>query len=292
MIFQPKVFDFPENDVRSFAIDSQEIKWIGTATSGLIRMDDSLNLTIYNKENSVIQGSVEKLFLDSEENLWINTYNPNELFLYSRDNYSIKKIERPEAQNIGQVTSIAENSKGEIFIGGKNGLIKYDKSTWQKIKLPENAQINTIDISPNDIIAIGHNNGLIVGKEGDWITHKSHKYRLQEPIVSGLKFENDSTLIIGYDEIFFDVIFSIKKGGKWKNFRKSDSNLFGRNINKVIDIERDNKAIYWILTDKYIIKFNGKEIIGGKYAFNPVLDVLIANDKVWLVTDNGISTTE
>jgi ligand-binding sensor domain-containing protein len=279
----------PENDIWSITVDSLGNKWFGTARSGLVKYNNS-EIKVYNPENSIIKGNhIGPLFTDTKGILWVSASNPDELFVIKKD--SVKKISNKLIEELGGVIAIAQKSMGEIYFGGKNGVIKFDGSTWSKIKLPiTDVIVRTMDISPNNTIAIGHNNGLLVGTELKWQIFEEEKEKLQLSVVRGLKFISGTTLIIGYGGGFGNGGFSVKSGEQWTNYNKSNSKILDHTVR---DIEVDKKGNYWMATNNGLIKFTNKgelePILFREGMFkNTILDISIQDDTIWIATNFGV----
>lgn len=279
----------PENDIYSVTVDKDGNKWFGTATAGLVKYKDDI-LKIYTLENSIIKGNhISPLFTDSDGTLWISASKPNGLFTVKKD--VITEIKNKLIQDLDGVTSIAQNSLGHLYFGGINGVVKYDGKNWSKIKLPlSNIIVRAIDISPNNTIAIGHNDGLIIGTEKKWEIFNEEKDKLQLSVVRGLKFISNEKLIIGYGGGMGNGGFSIKDGEKWKHYNKSNSKISDHMIR---DIEKDKKGNYWMASNNGLTKLasNGeiKSILfrEGMYR-NTILDISTENNTIWIATNFGV----
>lgn len=279
----------PENDIWSITVDPLGNKWFGTARSGLIKYNSS-ELKVYNSTNSTIRGGfIGPLFVDTKGILWVSTSNPDELFAIKND--SIEKKSNKLIEELGGVIAIVQNSMGEIYFGGKTGVIKFDGSTWSKIKLPiTDVIVRTMDISPNNTIAIGHNNGLLIGTELKWQIFEEEKEKLQLSVVRGLKFISDTTLIIGYGGGFGNGGFSVKSGEQWTHYNKSNSKILDHTVR---DIEVDQKGNYWMATNNGVIKFSNKgalePILFREGMFkNTILDISLQGETIWIATNFGV----
>jgi ligand-binding sensor domain-containing protein len=279
----------PENDIWSIAVDHSGNKWFGTAKSGLVKYNN-VETKIFSPGNSVIKGDhIGPLFVDLNGTLWVSTSNPGELFTVRND--SIKKITNQFIEALGGVIAIAQNKKGEIYFGGANAVIKFDGTVWSKVKLPlDNVTVRTIDINPNNTIAIGHNDGLLIGSEQSWQVFKEEKDKLQLAVVRAVKFISDTTLIIGYGGGFGNGGFSVKNGKQWTHYNKTNSAITDHMVR---DIEVDEKGNYWMATNNGLIKFTSrgelKPILFREGMFkNTILDIRIENNSIWIATNFGV----
>lgn len=271
-----------ENDLKSILVDKKSNnKLIGTSKSGFLKFE---------KIQEIKGEYIGPLFKDKNENIWVYSSNPEELYLI-KSNSEIEKITSIILKEIDGVIAISEDKLGNIYFGGK-GLVKYDGKNWNKVKLPNNSiTIRTIDISADNVIAIGHNSGLIIGKENNWKSFDEEINRLQLSIVRAVKFLNDNKLIIGYGGGFGNGGFSVKEGEKWTHFNKSNSKI---SDHMVRDIEIDTNNTLWMATNNGLVKFTEKgELTSilfreGMYK-NTILDISIDNDNVlWIATNFGM----
>lgn len=185
---------------------------------------------------------------------------------------------------------MSKNTKGEIYFGCSNGIVKFDGTTWSKIELPINdIVIRAIDVSQNDIIAVGHNDGLLIGTEKKWKIFKEEKEKLQLSVVRSLKFISDTTLIIGYGGGFGNGGFSVKNKEKWTHYNKLNSKMPD---NMVRDIEFDGKGDYWMATNNGLAAFSKgglKSMFFRNGIFkNVLLDICTEDNIVWIATNFGV----
>ncbi len=276
-----------ENDLKSILVDkNSNNKLIGTSKSGLLKFD---NVKFENIKE--VKGEYfGPLYKDKNENIWVSPSNPEELYLIKSNN-EIKKITSKILKELDGIIAISEDKQGNIYFGGK-GLVKFDGKNWSKVILPNNSiTIRTMDISSDNTIAIGHNSGLLIGKDNNWKSFDEEKDKLQLSTVRAVKFLNDNKLIIGYGGGFGNGGFSVKDGEKWTHFNKSNSKI---SDHMVRDIEIDNNNTLWMATNNGLVKFTEKgELTSilfqeGMYK-NTILDISIDNDNVlWIATNFGV----
>lgn len=275
----------PENDVKSILVDKNSgNKLIGTK-SGVIIFDDA-GFETYPE----IKGDYFSLiYQDRIGNIWVCAVNSKDLYLIK--NNTVEKINNKRLKEIGGVGVIAEDENNNIYFGGK-GLVKFDGKNWTKVKLPDNSIIiRTIDISSDNLIAIGHNSGLIIGKERKWQSYEEETNKLQLSTVRAVKFINSNKLIIGYGGGLGNGGFSVKENENWTHYNKSNSAI---SDHMVRDIEVDSNNTYWLATNNGLVKFTESgELTSilfreGMYK-NTILDISIdKNNVLWIATNFGI----
>jgi signal transduction histidine kinase/ligand-binding sensor domain-containing protein/DNA-binding response OmpR family regulator len=129
---------FNRNSIKSLLIDNQKCLWAGT-DDGLFIYDpqtskyriirhDALN------DRSLVNNIVWSVFADKEQNIWLGTDAGVSLCFYN-DKYKVRSVSEITGSSEGnQIISLLTDSKGNLWLGGTNGLIKVDKNkgsaTW------------------------------------------------------------------------------------------------------------------------------------------------------------------
>lgn len=155
------------NEVTSIVQGDNGFMWIGTR-GGLNRYD-GYDFKIFNQlpgdSNSLVNPSVESLFVDSKGNIWIGTksggvskYNAEtEVFSNIASNYKNKSEILPDSR----VLSFYEDKKGCIWMGTwNNGLIVFDESKNSSVQYLAKERVNSIIESPDSSIWVGSRKGL------------------------------------------------------------------------------------------------------------------------------------
>ena len=283
-----------DDDLLSITVDTNGNKWIGTSKFGLVKFSNG-KFENLNKENSEIKGDyISPIFIDSKGNVWISFSKPTDGIAKfdgkKWTNYTETDLNTSEVS----VISIVEDTKGNIYFGGVNGVFKFDGEAWNKIKLPEeNIIVRTMDISANDDIAIGHNSGLLIKKDDKWENLTEENSELRLGTVRGVKFTSDNKLIVGYGGGFGDGGFSIIENEKWNHFNKTNSKVPDHMVR---DIEIGKGGVVWMATNNGLIRMDGKEIAPilfreGMYK-NVILDIEIDDTTIWIATNFGLIKIE
>ena len=283
--------ELPEDDIWSLEIDKNGYKWIGTGKKGLVKMKNN-DWIIFNKDNSIIKGLyISPIFCDSNNNIWLTFSEPDALIKFDGNNW--KQLTKSITKLRHSPIKITEDNKGNLYFGGFNELVKFDKKKWSIITLPEGKFIiRAIAIDEDGTIAIGHNNGLIINKNGKWTIYQIEKDKLQS-YVRSLKYLKKGKLFIGYGGNK-EGGFSILENNNWKHYNTSNSNLSN---NMVRDIEIDKNGNLWLATNNGLnkVKPNGK--ITPYYFFegqnmNVIIDIAIEKNIIWVGTNSGLIKIE
>jgi signal transduction histidine kinase/ligand-binding sensor domain-containing protein/DNA-binding response OmpR family regulator len=122
---------FKGSSVKSLLLDNQSYLWAGT-DNGLYIYEPSTKkyrLIRHDATNdrSLLNNVVWSVFTDREQNIWIGTDAGASLYTYN-DNYRARSISELTGSNEGnQIISLLADTKGNLWLGGNNGLIKVDK---------------------------------------------------------------------------------------------------------------------------------------------------------------------
>ncbi len=154
------------NEVTSIVQDNDGFIWIGTR-GGLNRYD-GYEFKVYNQipgdSNSLVNPSIEKLFVDSKGNIWIGTksggvskFNPaTGKFKNIVSNYNHSSEILPD----NRILAFYEDSTGRIWMGTwRNGVIIYDEEN-NTSKTILGGTVNSIVGSPGGKIWVGSLNSL------------------------------------------------------------------------------------------------------------------------------------
>lgn len=278
----------PENDIWSITTDLDGRVWIGTSKSGLVSLHHGV-FKIYNDSTSNFKGSfIGPLFTDSNGVLWVSASRPNALYTFEDENFSL--IQDPLLLSMGGIISIVEDKNGTMYFGCTNGLIKYENDHWTKIDLPTNKiTIRALAINELGEIAIGHNNGLIIGNGNDFVSYSESESELQLSVVRSLKYISNKKLIIGYGGGFGNGGFSIKKENKWKHYNRENSGIANHMVR---DIEIDKENTFWMATNEGLTIMKNKKIETiffreGRMK-NTIMDIAIHENNIWIATNFGV----
>jgi len=150
------------NEVTSIVQDHDGFIWIGTR-GGLNRYD-GYEFKIFNQvpgdSNSLVNPSIERLFVDSKGNIWIGTksggisrFNPEKgEFRNFKTNYKEKSKILPD----NRILSFHEDKKGQIWMGTwQNGVLVYNPENDSTIQFLSNRRIPTITETENGTIWVG-----------------------------------------------------------------------------------------------------------------------------------------
>jgi signal transduction histidine kinase/ligand-binding sensor domain-containing protein/CheY-like chemotaxis protein len=146
------------------------IATMGTGKVGLCSMNIATGEISEMPLNKKLPGYVyESIFLDSNKNLWIGTYNKGLLKVAARSSAIQEFLFDPESPNSlpgNDIRTISESNDQTIWIGTNSGLAKYDNKSNRislvKISESRNIAIRKIKEDSNGLLWLGtYGNGVI-----------------------------------------------------------------------------------------------------------------------------------
>ncbi|MFT7451014.1 MAG: ligand-binding sensor domain-containing protein/two-component sensor histidine kinase [Patescibacteria group bacterium] len=144
---------FPDNHIRSLARQDDDFLWLGTANSGILRVDLQ-NMTSPPEQISEVDGlnanNVYALLLDGEDKLWAGAGKGVDLITLN-DAKELKAIQHFDKTDgfagIEMCTnSILKDSQGRIWFGTVNGLMQYLPNLKKENSVPPVVHISAIRI--------------------------------------------------------------------------------------------------------------------------------------------------
>lgn len=187
----------PSNTVRSIAVETNSTGWVGT-DNGLVYLDLSNNMTVYNTSNSGIpSNSVRSIFVDANNKKWIGTFTGG-LAVYNDTNWTVYNTSNSMLPD-DFVRSTAQESNGIIWVGTTGGLVKIDDTTWtvynQFNSDLESSNIASIYIDANNTKFIGTiNGGLTILTDTSFTTYTLTNSGLPDNTILGIDEDQNGTI--------------------------------------------------------------------------------------------------
>ncbi len=240
----------------SIDIDNNNIIWIGSVDSGLIKFDGR-NFTNFSTSNSSIPSdNIICVKHDNQNKLWVGT--DNGLGIFYNNNWSIlNKDNSPLPTNRIETIAFENNIS---WIGTSGGLAKYDGTNWQiytinNTNLPWH-WIKTISIDQLNNKWLGISDSGIASYNDQVFTI----YRAGE---SNIPTDNPSASAVSANgNIWFGFLPSINANGGIAIFNGNDWNQvnIGNPQLQVNDIYIDQYDIKWISTNQGLFKMTGQSV--------------------------------
>ncbi len=155
--------DLPHPLVTAVAQDKEGFLWIGTQ-GGLARYDGYRFLSFLpapNKLDSLPEGSIETLYLDWQDRLWLGTAGNSGLVLYDRDQNRFRTWRRDPAGRTGprngRLFVIRQIDNDHLLLGGNAGLDQFDSVAGTFMPIPLGSA-NAVQPAVHDLIDDGAGN--------------------------------------------------------------------------------------------------------------------------------------
>ena len=166
----------PQSQVFAAMQDSRGYLWCGTQGGGLSRFD-GLDFETFTVENGLPSNFINTLFEDSEGILWVGTSTGACCLLGNRF-YPVD----PKVSDAPAVNAICEKTKGRIWLGTERGIVEFDKSKKQLLKIalpamPEQTAILAFWTEKQNLW-IGTNRGI-------WVTGQQNRRILSRDGLAG-----------------------------------------------------------------------------------------------------------
>ena len=247
----------PNSPITAICNDESNTLYIatmGTDKVGLCSMNPETGKTTEHPINKLLPGYVyQTIFLDSDKNLWIGTYNQG-LIKTKRNSSEYEQFRfNPSNSNSLQgndIRSIFESRNHIIWIGSQNGLARYDKAT-RKITRVELVKDRNVNIR---IIKEDTQGRLWIGTYGDGVLI----YNPKNDTVIASSINNSSHII-------HDILIDGKT--IW----------MATNGEGLVRIETDTNTIHY---------FNDQQGLASNYINSILRD---ESGNIWVGHSNGIS---
>ena len=162
--------DFPFAKVRTVYQDEFGFLWFGTQ-DGLVKYDGySIAQYRHRPEDSLsIPGALVNSIVQLSDSLLLLGFENKGLCKFNRNNGKCHKIETADPREITRVYSLLKLSQGEIWVGARSGLFKFQNNTLIPLDIDSDGQYEFEGISVKSLyqdrrknIWIGTNNGIFI----------------------------------------------------------------------------------------------------------------------------------
>ena len=262
------------NDVRSILVDQSGHVWAGTK-AGLFILD----LTSKKWKgmlDSINQGPINDLFIDSKAVVWIAAWNG----LYKADGIKVEKVELTNSP-----VSVINEISGSIIAIGPEGVWKSKGKSFVKEKMPYARALRSLINDRNGGYYLGTGKGLYHHTANETFLFQNEEKLLSDNIL-GLDFSETGELWIGG----LGGITIYKNDIRIKEFTTKEGlpNIWVRCIQKAPD------GTIWVGTDLGISRYDG-----GTWSLrhsrrwllsDKVRDIAFdKNGNAWIATSKGVS---
>ena len=138
----------PENDLWAVTVDKNNVVWIGTATSGLVKYENGNFSTIPMSYFGMEDVAIYKMSVDSSNTLWMGTSQG--MIEYDGINYHVFTTDNSGLPG-DVINHIAAHYDTKVWVSTSHGAGVYDKSDWTVFNRT-NSEI------PSDVINVVNTN--------------------------------------------------------------------------------------------------------------------------------------
>lgn len=251
----------PENEILCMFSDSKSRLWISTY-SGLCVISDS-KWKVFKRfqlrlGNLLPHSYITSIFEDNSANIWLLTDHTG-IRIYNQKGFTRYNYWNTDGAEINDPKCGLQDSQGNIWIGTQSFggfLIKYNQEKW------ENIIFTSLPTS------------------GSWLA------------MQFIKFDNEGNLWVSTNGTNFAMM--LYNGKEWTTLTGKDIGLDGVNAD-VHDMEIDSKGNRWFISNKGLLKFDGKkwqffrdsEPHKKNWIYYDYREMTIDNnDNIWIGTNN------
>lgn len=313
------------NHVKCFYKDASGVLWMCTYFKGIDKItfiDNKFNFNQPSPQSNLsIANEIRALMEDSSGLLWVSN-KKQELFILDKNFKPIKKFDAFNGHTIGNIYTFLEDSQGNIFIGTKGeglykltrkGLLDFD------VKQFKHEQSNTSSISNNNIYSIIEDSqGTIwIGTYGGGVNlfHNDHFLHSENELINypgniGLKVrhmaeDRKGNIWIGTTDgiLFLEAKGKLPKAYSFRFYNQENGKVKGMRSNDIFWIYCDKQNNIWFaslgggLANLTNYPENNKALEFSVLTKEDGLsnDVIFTiteddNDKLWMSTENGITS--
>ena len=288
--FKPIAENVSQRAITSIVKDKQGIVWIGTKGDGIYSFN-GLDLKNYRHEwgnkKTLNNSSVNTVYLDSKNNLWVGTDEGLNLYLRELDQFSPIKLDDLNSKHL--VQAIGENEEKTLLIGTHgSGVFRLNTSSQKseavKITAFNNInklQINDIKITPRGAILFGSNIGLLKynssNHELDYakFTTLNQSRTIKTPIESILTKLDGSIWLGTTDQGLIQISTSPINYFEFKTFNITDKRILS------LETDRDGSIFCGTENDGLIIIDNKGKV--KSFEFNKSNINGIKSNSIWSI---------
>jgi len=278
--FFNQIKDFPSTHINCMAVDSQNIKWIGTE-NGLIRLKDEETFHHYTEANSRLRDNqINCLNIDQAQNKWLGSYSKGLMCLTSSGQFAYYPFANAK---ILLITAIAITPIQEVLVATSTDGVYYLKGE----KLYPKWRINNSRLPSNrvDMIKTTASGSILIGTDHGLCEVINHKWKIFSKIENVKDVQQMRGIWFASSLTKEGPKLWVKSDRKWEVM---DRGMFTYDI-QLKEIVLGNQYL-WLLSDKGLIRFDGKQdvLFDERYGLSQAVSAVTVDQKdvIWVGTVN------
>lgn len=303
---------FKPQRLRDMEFDSSGNVWI--AGDGFVVMvNDSITDTLDSTNSAIPDGSIPKIYVDPEDNLWVFSKGAGEIILLRFDGVSWTTWEKSVFADYDiKFNSIQSDKGGDTWMGSKNGIFRYRNEIWEKIY---ETSADHLYFDRDGGLWIISRDSITQRIDDRWVIHDLTSNTLdsdENQCLSTLdasidiggpsgisRFNNNLWTIIPTKEtvhlisgtsngirmaVIGNQLGTISESGFWKAISHPDLPDYYKDYNSLY---LDPNGTIWVSTDNGLFQYAGGNLV--LFLEEAVNDVnLDANGFYWIATKSGL----
>lgn len=287
--------------VKDIIDDRGDGLWIASDHLGLLRLDHGtkqVSQFTYDKNNptSIPNNTIQSLFLDKDEALWIGCYK-NGVSYYSPEQSRFSTIP------IGDICTIAEDRDGILWCGtDDNGIMAYNPRTGvatnydsDRTRLGSNVVVSSLASKDGSLWFGSFNGGLTRYHNGQWTAYRADgRSGLLSDNVWSLCQLPDGRIAVGTLGAGVQVLNPAT--GRFVNYSSKTHKLSSDYINSIV-VSHDGRLLlghamsYSLLNLKTGVVENVTETRSGNAFLSPQVNQIYEDSRgiIWMATASGMT---
>lgn len=270
--FQVSNSDIQSNMLTCISADNNNVKWIGTANTGLIRYNETEFINFNMGNSQILSNQINCIAVKNDNSVWVGTNNGLSIFSNGIwNNYRSNNSDLPN----DNINSIVFDASGVAWVGTNNGFSRFDGSAWQNFNYvsPKFEYLWVTDLAYDQTgnLWIGSNNfGILKFDGNNFEEYPDSVYNFLTDRITSMDVDNVNRLWIGQQ------LTSLERGGLSIFNGTNSSNLYLGTINNRINFIYTSQNTKWICTNEGLARYDNN----NSSTFFSTLNSYLSSDNV------------
>ncbi|WP_372761424.1 two-component regulator propeller domain-containing protein [Pseudoalteromonas sp.] len=239
--------------------------WVGTYTSGVLKVSNNHITPFLNRGSGLGSNEVRSLLLDAKRRLWIGSAMG--LTRVEQDGTLVQFTNKKELPS-GFILALAEDSRGNVWIGTGNGVVVFDNATEQFTAVTFPAQF-----------AAQYAFGFYIEQDYTWMATDRGLVRYQH--------SNGAMAMLGREHgLPVDKLFQVLHAGNafWLTSNRGIIQVDRTDVNNILDANQPQPLLYQLYDE-------GDGMLSAQANGGSTPSATVhSNGTLWFATAKGVST--